>query len=107
MYLDSEGFVRASYRVSRLPRDRTGVRQLALVTVCALHVYAQVFRRFYSRKTIEAIRAVIEPEFEEIFRADPQAIRTKLGAPVEVSRLHNYFARPQWVLFVLSARNPG
>ena len=27
---------------------------------------------------------VIEPEFEEIFRADADAIRTKLGAPVEV-----------------------
>ncbi len=43
----------------------------------------QVFRGFYSRETVQAIRDIIEPEFEAIFRADPNAIRSKLGAPVE------------------------
>lgn len=48
----------------------------------------QIFKGFYTQQTVQAIRNVIEPEFEEIFRADPRATRTKLGAPVEVCRLH-------------------
>ncbi len=44
---------------------------------------AQVFRGLYSPQTVQAIRDIIEPEFEEIFRADTTAVRSKLGAPVE------------------------
>ena len=57
--------------------------QKGLPGYCAC-VRAQVFRGFYDQHTVQAIRDVIEPEFEEIFRADADAIRTKLGAPVEV-----------------------
>jgi|EP01047_Picozoa_sp_COSAG01_P064745 hypothetical protein len=44
-----------------------------------------VFRSFYSPGDVDAIRAVITPEFEKLFAADPSAVRAKLGAPLEGS----------------------
>ena len=61
----------------------TSVREVAPCTLGADCAGAQVFRGFYSPETVQAIRDIIEPEFEEIFRADTTAVRSKLGAPVE------------------------
>ena len=44
-----------------------------------------VFRKFYSAQQVATIRSIVEPEFEQIFRADPTAVRAKLGAPLEGS----------------------
>ena len=44
------------------------------------------------------MRAIVEPEFEAIFAADPEAVRTKLGAPTEGGDGGGRNARPGGLL---------
>ena len=47
---------------------------------------------------MDAVRAIVEPEFEAIFAADPEAVRTKLGAPTEGGDGGGRNARPGGLL---------